>query len=397
MATATPWGGQPLATTRLPSLVHGGRRASPGEGRGSALTRSRSPTPSHSRAHVLTASAPGRASPGPQAWEPHASCRSGSRPPGFSASTLSSLGVQQPPERLLPLAPARRSSTGLGDRPEGQSPGPKQVLGLGGLAPCKGGVWAGRPWMPPTGQRRPQRQEVRGRAGRFRLSIREASACRPKWAAGPSRRAGRPWGGRGAASNRTRPRPEFLRRVLGSLGQSRLRPRPSLRPAGARGGRRSGHCPPSGCISVPARGGRRAGARDAWVPGLGGLGGVPLLRVPGRDREPPTGAREPLAGPGPVPGRRGKDDPAALGPSARGRCRSLDGPLRAQVQGQLGRREEPRAGPGRSPAAGVWGWGRLLSLPLRAVEAGGFTVQREVRPRGAAEGPGALATEAPGS
>ena len=204
---------------------------------------------------------------------------------------------------------------------------------------------------------------MRGGAGRVRLSVREAWACRPKWAAGPSRRAGRPRGGRGAASNRTRPRPEFLRRVLGSLGQSRPRPRPSLRPAGARGGRRSGHCPPSGCISLPARGGRCAGARDARVPGLGGLGGVPRLRVPGRDCEPPTGAREPLAGPGPVPGHRGKDDPAALGPSARGRCRSLDGPLHAQVQGQLGRREEHRAGPGWSPAPGSGAGAACCSLP----------------------------------
>lgn len=187
----------------------------------------------------------------------------------FWASTPSTLGIQQPPERLLPPAPSRRSSRGLGDRPEGQrlSPEPKQVLGPRGLAPCKGGVWAGRPWRPQTGQRRPRRQEVRAGAGRVRLSIREAWACRPKWAAGPSRRAGWPRGGRGAASNRTRPRPEFLRRVLGSLGQSRPRPRPSLRPAGARGGRRSGHCPPSGCISLPARGGRCAGARDARFPG----------------------------------------------------------------------------------------------------------------------------------
>lgn len=61
-------------------------------------------------------------------------------------------------------------------------------------------------------------------------------------------------GWQGAAYDPTR-RPELLRRVLGSLGQSRPRPRPSLRPAGARGGRRSGHCPPSGCISVLARGG----------------------------------------------------------------------------------------------------------------------------------------------
>lgn len=218
--------------------------------------------------------------------------------------------------------------------------------------------------MPPTGQRRPQRQEVRGGAGLVRFSIRGAWACRPKWAVGPSRRAGRTRGGRGAASNQTRPRPEFLRRVLGSLGQSRLRPWPSLRPAGARGGRRSGHCPPSGCISVPARGGRRAGARDTRVPGLGGLGGVSRLRVPGRDREPPTGAREPPAGPGPVPGHRGKDDPAALGPSARGRCRSLDGPLHAQVQGQLGRREEHRAGPAGTLRPGSGAGAACCSLPL---------------------------------
>lgn len=81
-------------------------------------------------------------------------------------------------------------------------------------------------------------------------------------------------------------------RVLSSLGQSRLRPRPSLRLAGAKGGQRSGHCPPSGCISVLARGGRRTRvARDAGTPGLRRLGGVPLLGVPSHNSEPIEGGQ----------------------------------------------------------------------------------------------------------
>lgn len=85
----------------------------------------------------------------------------------------------------------------------------------------------------------------------------------------------------GAAYNTTR-RPELLRRVLGSLGQSRPRPRPSLRPVGARGGRRSGHCPPSGCISVLARGGRCARVRvTLGLPGCAAWAACLCLGSPG--------------------------------------------------------------------------------------------------------------------
>ncbi|XP_017712202.1 PREDICTED: T-box transcription factor TBX1 isoform X2 [Rhinopithecus bieti] len=77
---------------------------------------------------------------------------------------------------------------------------------------------------------------------------------------------------------------------------ARPRPRPSLRPAGAQGGRRSGHCPPSGCISVLARGGRCAQVRvtlgllgcAAWAASLRwGL----QRRYPGGGAHHPPGLR----------------------------------------------------------------------------------------------------------
>lgn len=134
-------------------------------------------------------------------------------------------------------------------------------------------------------------------------------------------------------------------RVLSSLGQSRLRPRPSLRLAGAQGGQRSGHCPPSGCISVLARGGRCTRvACDAGTPGLRSLGGVPLLGVPSHNSEPIEGGQGHLLAwvlscfaeavlepelPSPYPGAGAAREEEAGG--AEGRGRGWAGPRRPLV------------------------------------------------------------------
>lgn len=129
----------------------------------------------------------------------------------------------------------------------------------------------------------------------------------------------------------------------------------------------------------------RAGARDARAPGLLGLGGVPLLRVPSHDSEPTEEGWGPLAGLGPVPEHRGKDDAVALGLSACGQCRSPDCPLLTQVQGQPGKRRWEDRGRAGAPTASGWGWrSQHPHLPSGAGEADGFAVQREPRPRGAA-------------
>ena len=145
----------------------------------------------------------------------------------------------------------------------------------------------------------------------------------------------------------------------------------------------------------------RAGARDARAPGLLGLGGVPLLRVPSHDSELTEEGWGPLAGLGPVPEHRGKDDAVALGLSACGQCRSPDCPLLTQVQGQPGkrRREEPRAGAGPVPRCyglglgapsvptSPWGLGKLMASLYRGNP--GLGEQQDVQ--------GVLVMEAPGS
>ncbi|XP_029089314.1 uncharacterized protein LOC114901585 [Monodon monoceros] len=128
----------------------------------------------------------------------------------------------------------------------------------------------------------------------------------------------------------------------------------------------------------------RAGARDARAPGLLGLGGVPLLRVPSHDSEPTEEGWGPLAGLGPVPEHRGKDDAVALGLSACGQCRSPDCPLLTQQRpqntllawdpGSPTRRSfagcrDPRPGCTSAPSPGTWKVSLLLRLhgPARQI------------------------------
>ena len=180
MATATPWGGQPLATTRLPSLVHGA--TGPVQGRGGAQRSRGHGCPPHHTAGPTCSPPPLQAAPvlDLRPGSPVLPAGAAPGPPGSPPAHSPAWGSNNPRRGCCLLLQTGEAAQALETGLRARAQGPSKSW-----RPATGSVWARWPWMPPTGQRRPQRQEVRGSAG--------WEAGKPR-SAGPSGQPGLPGG-----------------------------------------------------------------------------------------------------------------------------------------------------------------------------------------------------------